>query len=1318
MNQDAKRLIVVLGMHRSGTSAITRGLKVLGVELGENLHPGISGENDKGFWEDLEIKALNQEILAHLGSDWDVIEPIPYDNFESSDLDQFKSVATQLLSERLSHTDVFGVKDPRISRLLPFWKPIFSSLGIEVGYVISLRHPMSVVKSLQKRDGFGAEKSYLLWLTYMLSSLVDSGERRVVVDYDALLENPYVQLCRIAKNLGLIMPQEGSQDLQEYQSLFLDTSLRHTQFGLSDLSETSKIPPVIREAYESFLSISKVESGEISQGVISRFKEYFNVLSPKEYMRIERDAARAERDAARVERDAALAERDAARTERDAAVKKLEIAEEVMHLMQRSASWRLTRPLRLTARIMRYGLTQKDKELARQYYHRLPLPLKVKKVASFAYHQLLRKTFRSVQRRVTAIRGFTPPTFRPAVQESGKLDYVIWGVIDWHFRHQRPQQLALALASTGRRVFYVSPSLLDDERAGFKVEALGEANKLFQVNLFAKGAPEIYSEAPAINTIEHLRKSIGELISWAGSGPIISMVEHPFWHDVASVLPNSRLVYDCMDHHEGFDNNSECILKLERQLWAEAELTITTSEWLDQTIRPQSKRCALIRNAGDFDHFSTVPENSYRDPLGRRVIGYYGAIAEWFDIDLVEAVANQHPECCVLLIGADTINAKSKLSKYDNVVFTGEIPYKRLPYYLHGFDVCLLPFKVIPLTKATNPVKVYEYLSAGKPVVSVDLPEIKQFQGLVHAASDRDTFLEGVRTALSQASSSSQEQLRKAYAREQTWKHRAEALIEQAETSTYDPKVSVVVVTYNNVDLTRACLESLDKHSQYEQLEIIVVDNASSDGSSDFLKDWVASRDNRKLLLNNENLGFAAANNQGLEIATGEYLVLLNNDTYVTPGWIRTLVRHLERDKTIGLIGPVTNNIGNEAKIDIAYDSMEDMLLKAAAYTRRHIGLTYPIRTAAFFCVMMPRSTYKQVGPLDEAFGRGFFEDDDYCRRVEQAGLLVVCAEDVYVHHHLSASFNQLKSMERQKLFEQNKEIYERKWGKWEPHTYRKQQASLIRTSGASIPYIYKEQKHVAGHCLVCDKPARFFYSSIDLWRESLNCEHCRTTSRYRSIAKGLLDAISELTSIQASSLASLPRSSTKKLCVYDTQPAFYYESCAYPLPDMLKKTGWIDVSLSQYKPNRKLGMALSKGITNQNLECLTYADETFDIVVTSDVMEHVRLDERAHREIFRVLKPGGVYVFTVPHDRSRDKTLTRVQVMDPNDETKDVYLMEPEYHGDTNSEDGQGVLSYRVYGKDLETYLESLGFDVRYTRQNLQDLGIMNTELFYCRKE
>jgi GT2 family glycosyltransferase len=143
------------------------------------------------------------------------------------------------------------------------------------------------------------------------------------------------------------------------------------------------------------------------------------------------------------------------------------------------------------------------------------------------------------------------------------------------------------------------------------------------------------------------------------------------------------------------------------------------------------------------------------------------------------------------------------------------------------------------------------------------------------------------------------------------------------------------------------------------------------------------------------------------------------------------------------LIGPVTNNIGNEARIQVTYSDMAEMRKIAARYTLSHVGENFQTRTAAFFCAMMARNVYQEVGPLDEAFGIGFFEDDDYCRRVAQLGLRIVCAEDVFIHHFLSASFGKLRSEERRAQFERNLEIYEEKWGKWIPHAHRLERTDL-----------------------------------------------------------------------------------------------------------------------------------------------------------------------------------------------------------------------------------------------------------------------------------
>jgi SAM-dependent methyltransferase len=255
----------------------------------------------------------------------------------------------------------------------------------------------------------------------------------------------------------------------------------------------------------------------------------------------------------------------------------------------------------------------------------------------------------------------------------------------------------------------------------------------------------------------------------------------------------------------------------------------------------------------------------------------------------------------------------------------------------------------------------------------------------------------------------------------------------------------------------------------------------------------------------------------------------------------------------------------------------------------------------------------------------------------------------------------------------------------------------------------------LAGRCNVCGLETRFLYDDPALHRESLVCVHCLTTSRYRSLTRGVLKAFDELAGVRARSLEALPRGRRRRrLALYDTQVAFDAGGSAYPLPLLLARCRWLDLSVSTWKPGQPAGRVLAPGVTNQSLERLTFPDASFDVVLTSDVLEHVRLEARAHREIRRVLKPGGVYVFTVPHFRDRP-TLERVRIVDENDPSRDEDVLPREYHGDANSEEGR-ALAYRSFGIDLDEKLRGLGFDVEYTKRDDPELGILNTELFFCR--
>ena len=175
--QAVKNIILVMGMHRSGTSAITRALQVFGIQLGEKLMPALP-DNAKGFWEDLEINALNIEMMNAINSDWHNLAPIGVEDVSKLINSKFFLQAVSLLCQKTEDASVFGFKDPRVSKLLPFWKAVFAHCEFSVQYIITLRNPLSVCKSLQIRDGFDHRKSYALWQAHLIYALLETvGEK-------------------------------------------------------------------------------------------------------------------------------------------------------------------------------------------------------------------------------------------------------------------------------------------------------------------------------------------------------------------------------------------------------------------------------------------------------------------------------------------------------------------------------------------------------------------------------------------------------------------------------------------------------------------------------------------------------------------------------------------------------------------------------------------------------------------------------------------------------------------------------------------------------------------------------------------------------------------------------------------------------------------------------------------------------------------------------------------------------------------------------------------------------------------------------------
>ncbi|SDP29232.1 glycosyltransferase [Selenomonas ruminantium] len=243
---------------------------------------------------------------------------------------------------------------------------------------------------------------------------------------------------------------------------------------------------------------------------------------------------------------------------------------------------------------------------------------------------------------------------------------------------------------------------------------------------------------------------------------------------------------------------------------------------------------------------------------------------------------------------------------------------------------------------------------------------------------------------------------------------------------------SIIILSYNALDYTKLCLESIRKNTEKGTYEIIVVDNGSKDGSAQ----WLATQTDICCIFNKKNMGFPKGCNQGMEIAQGTELLLLNNDTVVTPGWLDNMRKALYSGQNIGAVGCMTNHCSNEQAIRLPYQSIEELMAVAGNFNRSDAQKWYPWMVLVGFCLLMKREVYMRLGNLDESFSPGNFEDDDYCLRMRKAGYELLLCGDTYIHHFGSVAFAGKNDAAREKdkkerynkLIEKNRAYFMKKW--------------------------------------------------------------------------------------------------------------------------------------------------------------------------------------------------------------------------------------------------------------------------------------------------
>ena len=345
---------------------------------------------------------------------------------------------------------------------------------------------------------------------------------------------------------------------------------------------------------------------------------------------------------------------------------------------------------------------------------------------------------------------------------------LILPIIDWEFRSQRPQHLARSFAKAGHPVLY--PDLrLGSGRKPREVEP-----GIFRFQLRGRGELLPYREPLTRADADRALEGLAEIASVQPLQGLWIVVHLPAWLELALAARrrfSGSLLFDCMDSFEHFDDHGDLSAE-EAALAAQADVVSATAIALVQKLAPQTRsgRVALVRNGCEPDRFVPPP----MPPSGRPVIGYFGGIHEWFDGKLLAAVASARPDWSFRLIGDTHQGEVRALRRLANVEFVPELPYDALPAALASWHVGVIPFEVNPLTAATDPVKLYEMLALGLPVVSTPLPEAERFRPHVRFAADPAAFTQAIADALADPPSRRIE--RRRLALNETWCDRYNAL--------------------------------------------------------------------------------------------------------------------------------------------------------------------------------------------------------------------------------------------------------------------------------------------------------------------------------------------------------------------------------------------------------------------------------------------------------------------------------------------------------------------------------------------------------------
>ena len=276
MALDNKQAILVAGMHRSGTSALTRVFSLLGADLPKRLAPALPNNNETGFWESVDLMVEHDALLASAGSFWSDWTEFNPDWYASAEGLKYKQIIKKWVQEDFAESALFVIKDPRICRFLPFWLDLLNDLAIKPFIVIPVRNPLEVAQSLKKRDGFPLVKGGLLWLRHVLDAVYYAQDYPIAfLSYEQLMQDWQGFVKSLQAQIDFAFPRQSILSKLEIEG-YLQEDQQHNSVSLDQLKQSAEFSAYIVQAYEYLLQLVAGERREEALQGLLNLRQQFN----------------------------------------------------------------------------------------------------------------------------------------------------------------------------------------------------------------------------------------------------------------------------------------------------------------------------------------------------------------------------------------------------------------------------------------------------------------------------------------------------------------------------------------------------------------------------------------------------------------------------------------------------------------------------------------------------------------------------------------------------------------------------------------------------------------------------------------------------------------------------------------------------------------------------------------------------------------------------------------------------------------------------------------------------------------------------------